>query len=120
MTNNTDSTLAPKPGWQTSEFYIVLAPVVVMILKLFGVDVNLDATAQFITVVAGVVGTVYVAARTYLKTVRLKTHAQVVTASQPVQSPAYWYGTGNPIVTSTTSSSTGTTGTGSGGNAPTS
>jgi len=60
-----------KTGWKTSEFWVALAPILVVILHVAGVHIGSDATTNMITVAWGAVSAVYVAARTWLKSVHV-------------------------------------------------
>lgn len=60
--------LKAKKGMQTSEFYVVLVPVIMAILTASGVVVTPDQILYAINALAAV----YVAARTYLKKVRIQ------------------------------------------------
>lgn len=63
--------LAPKPGWNTSEFWVTSIPVLALVLRGFGVDVDEGATSELALGVGGAVAGVYALARTFLKIARL-------------------------------------------------
>lgn len=93
--------LAPKPGVKTSEFWVVVVPTVatmiVALLSAFHVHIDLSATTNALLIVGPAVGAVYAAARTWLKTVRIKNATVLVQATTPTPiyslPPAYTLGT---------------------------
>jgi hypothetical protein len=73
------ASLAPKPGVQTSEFWAVTIPTIVAlvaaILKVTGVDVDVDSATAALLVIGPAAGSIYAAARAYLKKGRLQAAA---------------------------------------------
>lgn len=67
-----------RQSWKTGEFWLVLAPVAVMVLGLFGVHLTVDQATTVLVEVASAVAGAYGIVRTLLKAVHAHAAGQVL------------------------------------------
>lgn len=66
-----------KQGWKTTEFWVGLIPVVVMVLAVFGVNINPADVSNVVYAAAALVSAAYVLGRSFLKAFRVHAVANV-------------------------------------------
>lgn len=62
--------LVTKPGWQTTEFWLALVPLMLIVLGVLGVDVAPEEVSGWVYAAAGVVAGAYALGRSIVKAFR--------------------------------------------------
>lgn len=70
--------VAPKKGYLTSEFWVTVVPVLALVLRGFGVDIDEGASSELALGIGGAVAGVYALGRTALKVFRIKNADMIV------------------------------------------